>query len=308
MHDYDRSSKWLIQHYGDAILRLAGVVGIVRWQALQSEVVQPRALPDSLIQALLEGESEPRLFVLEMATYPEPRVAEQAIRDAALVYLDRKILPEVVVVVLSPKGRVQVPRESEIQSVGGWTSLHLRWRVVELWTIPAGRLLESGDVGAVPWSLLGKMEGPPEPFFRRCRERIDREAPPEERENLLAVSQVLARLRYDDEGLFRWLGGEQDMLELPFLDKLKEKWMREAAAEATRKAEEAAREAAREAAHATRVGSIIEVLTARFGARASSVRPKLAAIEDDRRLNDLVKVAAVCESLKDFRSHLRGPA
>jgi hypothetical protein len=25
MHEYDKTSKWLIQHHGDSILRLAGV-------------------------------------------------------------------------------------------------------------------------------------------------------------------------------------------------------------------------------------------------------------------------------------------
>ncbi len=25
MHEYDKSGKWLIQHHGDSILRLAGV-------------------------------------------------------------------------------------------------------------------------------------------------------------------------------------------------------------------------------------------------------------------------------------------
>jgi hypothetical protein len=47
-HDlYDRSSKWLIQHRGDALLRLAGVEGIRAWRALQAELVQPRQLPES---------------------------------------------------------------------------------------------------------------------------------------------------------------------------------------------------------------------------------------------------------------------
>ncbi|WP_165230707.1 hypothetical protein [Aquisphaera insulae] len=289
MHDYDRSSKWLIQHHGGAILRLAGVSGIVRWKALQSEVVQPRALPDSLIAATLAGESDPRIFVLEMATYPEPRVVEQAIRDAALVYLDRGELPEVVVVVLSPKGRYRVPREAEVVSGWGRTIWNLRWHVVELWTIPAEDLLAVPEVGAVPWALLGHIDGPPEPFFRRCRERIDLEAPADEHENLLAVSQILARLRYDDERLFRLLGGEQAMLELPFLDKFKEKWVREAT-------------------HENQVRNIVDFLTARFGSRASSLRSKLAAIDDEAKLSELVKVAAVCESLKDFRTHLPTPS
>jgi hypothetical protein len=34
-HQYDKSSKWLIQHHGNSILRLAGVEGVVSWSALQ---------------------------------------------------------------------------------------------------------------------------------------------------------------------------------------------------------------------------------------------------------------------------------
>ena len=45
MHDYDRTSKWLIQHHGDAILRLAGLRDLASWRPLQAEVVQPRQLP-----------------------------------------------------------------------------------------------------------------------------------------------------------------------------------------------------------------------------------------------------------------------
>ena len=52
MHEYDKSSKWLIQHHGDSILRMAGIVGIESWRPLQAEVVQPRQLPDGLIEAL----------------------------------------------------------------------------------------------------------------------------------------------------------------------------------------------------------------------------------------------------------------
>jgi hypothetical protein len=34
-----------------------------------------------------------------------------------------------------------------------------------------------------------------------CRQRIDQQAAPTERENLLAISQVLAKLRYNDSAL-----------------------------------------------------------------------------------------------------------
>ena len=32
MQDYDRSSKWLIKHHGDSILRMAGVRDIATWK------------------------------------------------------------------------------------------------------------------------------------------------------------------------------------------------------------------------------------------------------------------------------------
>ena len=86
MHEYDKSSKWLIQHHGDSILRMAGIVGIETWRPLQAEVVQPRQLPDGVIEALLQGQLEPSLFVHELATYPESRIAEQVLRDMTLVY------------------------------------------------------------------------------------------------------------------------------------------------------------------------------------------------------------------------------
>jgi hypothetical protein len=93
MFEYDKSSKWLIQHHGDSILRLAGIVGIQSWRPLQAEVVQPRQLPDGLIEARLEGKPRADLFVLELATYPEARLDEQgwclrvAERDKSLVYM-----------------------------------------------------------------------------------------------------------------------------------------------------------------------------------------------------------------------------
>ena len=45
-HPYDRSGKWLIEHRGDSILRLAGIRQIVDWRPMPGELVQPRQLPD----------------------------------------------------------------------------------------------------------------------------------------------------------------------------------------------------------------------------------------------------------------------
>jgi hypothetical protein len=63
-HQYDKSSKWLIQHYGDSILRLAGIRDFITWHPLATELVQSRRLPDGLIEVRCHGQKEPDLYVL----------------------------------------------------------------------------------------------------------------------------------------------------------------------------------------------------------------------------------------------------
>jgi hypothetical protein len=188
MFEYDKSSKWLIQHHGDSILRLAGVVGIETWRPLQAEVVQPRQLPDGLIEARLEGKPQADLFVLELATYPDARLDEQVLRDMTLVYLDRRVVPDVITLILHPKGNLSILGSQELTSPGGLTHWSIRWKVIPLWTIPAASLLVLQDIGLVPWIPLTKFDGPPETIFRECRARIDQQADALERENLLAVT------------------------------------------------------------------------------------------------------------------------
>jgi hypothetical protein len=43
-HPYDRSGKWLIEHHGDSILRLAGIRRIVDWRPVPGEGVRPPSL------------------------------------------------------------------------------------------------------------------------------------------------------------------------------------------------------------------------------------------------------------------------
>ena len=94
MHDYDKSSKWLIEHHGDSILRLAGMSNIRSWKPLQAELVQPRQLPDGLLEVQFADQSEQDLFLIEIATYFEERLIEQMTRDVMLVYLDRRNCPK----------------------------------------------------------------------------------------------------------------------------------------------------------------------------------------------------------------------
>jgi len=191
----------LIQHHGDSMLRLARVKNIRAWRPAQAEVVQPRRLPDGLLEVRLEDETEDDLFLVEVATYPERRVGQQMTDDLLLVYLDRRQLPEAVTLVRRPKGKYRVPQSRNVCSRRGLSSCRVNWQVVELWTIPAEELLQAGDVGLIPWVPLTDFAEPPETMLQRCRKPIEQQAPPGEKADLRAVTQVLYFLRYNDSGL-----------------------------------------------------------------------------------------------------------
>lgn len=279
MGEYDRSSKWLIQHHGDSILRLAGVEAIASWKALQAEVVQPGQLPDGVIEVHHPDREEPTWYVVEIATYPERRIQDQLLRDALLVFLDRRALPEVVVLVLHPKGQLRPPIELTLRSMQGWTELKIRWRVVELWTLPAEALLATNDPGLMPWVPLTEIQGAPEPVLEQCRAVIERYGAAEERSSLLAVAQVLASLRYNDPRLLSLLGGREAMIESPVLQEI----LAEIATE-------------------TKASTLLAFLRARFSEVPTDLVTSIQAIRDSEQLDRLVESAASCPNLAAFRA------
>ncbi len=274
---FDRSSKWLIKHHGNALLYLGGIRQVRSWKALQAEVVQPAKLPDGLLEVYFERRTEADHFLIEVATYPERRILEQALKDLTLTYQCLRQVPELLVVVLHPRGRVQVGTSHEVQSRLGWSRLSALWKVVELWTLPAEELLEAGDYGVVPWATLARSDGPPERLLERCRERIEVEAPQDEKANLLAVTQVLARLRYPQQNLLALLGGKRAMIESPLIEEL----MAEQAQD-----------------------YVLRILRARFGHLPDEIVMRLRKISKVKRLEPLIDHAAVCADLDVFRRRL----
>ncbi len=190
-----------------------------------------------------------------------------------------------MVLFLYPRGNV-VPVESiTLNSRQGCTTWDASWRIVKLWEVPAEDLLATGDVGVVPWVPLARFEGPPEPIIRECRARIDKAGSPVDKENLLAVTQYLARLRYNDEALFEILGGRKAMIESPLMQELRKEWTEEGMREGEIKA-------------------LMTVLVRRFGAAAEALETEIRATGDDARLKDMIEHAATCRSLASFRKKL----
>lgn len=278
---YDRSSKWLLEHHGDQMLRLAGVTDVISWKPLQAEVVQPRQLPDGLLEVQRACRSTLNLFLIEIETYADRDIDDQLFDDVMLVYQDRRVVPDTVLLVLRPKGQAEVAGRREVASASGQTLLAGRWPVVELWKLPALDMLRLREPGLIPWVPLMDYAGPPEPLLQQCRQVIDEKAKPEEHANLLAVSQVLAGLRYNDKWLFNFFGGKEAMIESPVLTE----FVNERVAVKCQQ-------------------MLIKFLQSRFGLVAPDIVAEIGKITAENRLDELTEWAGRCLDSDAFRQKL----
>ena len=225
--------------------------------------------------------TEPVLYVVEISTYPERRAEQQARDDALLVLLDRGRLPEVLPLVLQPRGQLRVEGRQEVTSQRSWSCLAFTWRVVELWTLSAEALLAANEIGLIPWIPLAQSVQPAEVILRECRDRIDRLVPPGERGNFLAVTEMLARLRYNRESIEAIFGRSGVMIDSPWLKEIVE----ESEAVQQRK-------------------DILHFLSGRFGTVPAEVKTALERVSDSGRLLELVRWAGRCADLDAFRARL----
>ena len=141
---------------------------------------------------------------------------------------------------------------------------------------------------------LAHFDGPLDPILMECRERIERDAPPNERENLRVVTHFFAGLKYNDPRLFQKLGGQKAMF------KTGSPLLREIVEEETRKAR---REGRRKGVRETAELAILTALTARFGASDNALKGEFEGIGNDR-LKDFFGLAATCPDLASFREQL----
>jgi hypothetical protein len=195
-----------------------------------------------------------------------------------LVYLVRNEVPNVLVLVLRPKGQLRVPDRAQRPSADGVTELTGRWRVVELWNVPAEPVLATADPGLMPWVPLMQSAEPPEVVLRRCREVIDQHAPAAEHEQLLTVTQVFTSLRYKDPNLVSILGGKNAMIESPLI--------REITAERSHK-------------------HILRALRTRFGPVPPELEAELKSILDESVLDAAIELAVSSPSLERFAVELQ---
>jgi hypothetical protein len=267
----------LLKQHGSAIFILASVPGVRRCKALQAELVQPRQLPDGLLEVLFRGQKKPDQVLVEVATYPEKRVLQQVSDDLKLASLHLHKLPDLVTLVLCPKGQFRLTGRHEERSPLGWCKETVEWKVVELWELDAEPLLTVEDAGVLPWAVLTRYAGPPEALLKKCRERIEQLARPSEQTDLLAVAQVLARLRFKDPELLALLGGRRVMMESPLIKEIQAE---------------------------TRQEDILRLLENRFGTIPLEITSHLRKILSEKKLKALFDYACVCPHVEAFRDKL----
>jgi hypothetical protein len=283
--DKDRAAKWIITHHGDTILRLGGITGFTRWKPLQSEVIAPRRLPDGLLEVRFPNDPEPTWVLVEIETYPDNTADTQVFDDLMLIAVDRQVVPDVVSLVLKPKGNLTVTGRAERRSRRGGAVLTGAWSVVRLWELEAEALFAAGDVGLVPWIPLTRTAQPPEQLLTRCRDRLAAVPDANDRAGLTAVAQILAGLAFPDRRFLDIFGGPEAMIESPVLEEAKQIIHTRATASALQEA-------------------VATYLEARFGAAPEDVRSKLTAVTDLTRLRALVRLAATCPDLATFAGQL----
>jgi hypothetical protein len=307
--DKDRSGKWLLTHHGDAILKLGGLTGFTAWKALQAETVAPRRLPDGLIEVRFPNKAEATLVLVEIESYPDSDGDRQVLDDLMLIALDRKVVPEVISLVLKPKGNLTVTGTTERTSPTGRTRIGGSWPVVRLWELDAEALLATGDVGLIPWVPLTKTTLTPDVLMTRCHDRLATVADPSDRAGLMAVTQILAGLAFPDRRFLDLFGGAETMIESPVLDEvialIEKRLTAKIEAEVKTKVE------AEVKARATAVGAaqgriaairenVVATLEARFGSVPVDRIAPLDAITDEVRLKELLRLAVTCPDLDAF--------
>jgi hypothetical protein len=102
-----------------------------------------------------------------------------------------------------------------------------------------------------------------------------------ERENLLAVAQVLARLHFDRPEWMEILGGRKAMIESPLLQEI-----------------------VAESARAERVKTLLDILKDRFGSVTPTITAGLEQVKARERLRRLTTQAFSCKSLQAFEEAL----
>ncbi|MBO0699314.1 MAG: hypothetical protein J2P46_13035 [Zavarzinella sp.] len=125
--DKDRGAQWLFTHFGQSLLRLAGVRDLATCRAIKDDLVAPRRYPDWLLEVTYTDRPARGLYLLEIETYAGPEADRQVFEDLMVIAADRRQLPEAVLIVLRPKGNLRAAGRYESTSPERGTTISGSW-------------------------------------------------------------------------------------------------------------------------------------------------------------------------------------
>ena len=131
---------------------------------------------------------------------------------------------------------------------------------------------------------LTKFDGPPERVLQQCKDVIEAKTTGGEQKNLLAVTEILAGLRFDEKMLEAMFRGAKTMIESPIL----QKWLREGEVKTLYKV-------------------ILDGLELRFGSVPEDLSATIRLVQNPDRLTTALQVLYTCVSLDAFRQALTLP-
>lgn len=299
----DRCMNWLALKHPRAMLSASGVTNITSCKSLHGVLTFPKVIPDGMFEAQIAGEEKKRYYVVEVTTYPDKEECDQVLRAVSLIFLAFEVVPDVISLVLAPKGNLTQENRKEVRSTSGDTRLGCTWVVRDLFTRHSSELLALNEVGVIPLVLFTIPDADPKVLLEECRERIETQATPEERGNLLAIAATFATFKYPKTTLYEiFLRRPQEMIEAPVLQELMTRAPEAAANLPFVKNLVALREQATRLEDARR--AVLENVKARFDAVPEDIRSGVEAISDTERLWGLVPLSAK-ESLDKIREKLQ---
>jgi hypothetical protein len=165
---------------------------------LRPESAPPVVMPDYVASLVVEGE-EPCIFHVEFFVRYRREIPETMARYGGSLARQYRQPVKSVLLLLREDGLPQ-----EVPSIGedviGETVIRHPFQTVRLWELDPRAVLESGDLGLMPWALLTR-------FGREEAAQLGLRIAASGRRDWVARFLTLGSLRYDREELKRMMGG-----------------------------------------------------------------------------------------------------
>jgi predicted transposase YdaD len=289
MGRYDITLKYFAAKYPQAYIRLA--LGAVLPQAQEVEVSAFRLLDKKLPEVELEVD-----FLAEVTHAGETFVLhpdfqtryDSEMRERMLDYRVRvrraygkPVLS--VVIWLTAEGYPGAGHNRLEEVICGQRQLVFEFAEVRLWELEPADYLKAGETALLPLVPLMGVQ-PSAETLTQAVAAVAAMPDAVERADLYTGLWVLGGLRYSRE-LLRSLIRREAMKESPTYLEILEEGALEGALRRSRDA-------------------IVDVLSARFGDVPSEIASALAEIDDSETLRRLLRLAACCESIADFRAQM----